>query len=168
MVEWDCLPTSLDAIVSLYALIHVPVEDHRDLIPRLSRWLTTSGYLVAIVGFQRWTGVEDYMGAPIFWDHADTDTYLAWLEHAGLEPPWHRFVPEGASGHTLILTQRHSTVAMGYGTTQSPASLPTLEGGPLAPRHPLAQQLVLRTAPRPELVEGSVNRRRLPAPEDQM
>jgi hypothetical protein len=46
------------------------------------------------------------MGAPMFWDHADTDTYLAWLAQAGLEPLWHRYVPEGASGHTLLLAQR--------------------------------------------------------------
>jgi len=61
---------------------------------------------LAIVGFQRWTGVEDYMGAPMFWDHADTDTYVAWLGQAGLPPVWHRFIPEGASGHTLVLAQR--------------------------------------------------------------
>jgi 2-polyprenyl-3-methyl-5-hydroxy-6-metoxy-1,4-benzoquinol methylase len=107
MVEWDCVPNSFHAIVSLYALIHVPLEDQRDLIPRLARWLTTGGRLLAIVGFQRWTGVEDYMGAPMFWDHADTDTYLAWLGQAGLELLWHRYVPEGASGHTLIMAERH-------------------------------------------------------------
>jgi SAM-dependent methyltransferase len=107
MVEWNCAPNTFDAIVSLYALIHVPLEDQRDLIPRLARWLTPSGYLLAIVGFQRWTGVEDYLGAPMFWDHAATDTYLAWLGEAGLDPLWHRYVPEGASGHTLVLAQRH-------------------------------------------------------------
>jgi 2-polyprenyl-3-methyl-5-hydroxy-6-metoxy-1,4-benzoquinol methylase len=106
MVEWDCLPNSFDAIVSFYALIHVPLQDQQALIPRLASWVTTSGYLMAIVGAQRWTGVEDYMGAPMFWDHADTDTYLAWLAQAGLEPLWHRYVPEGASGHTLLLAQR--------------------------------------------------------------
>jgi len=106
MVEWDCPPDSFDAVVSFYALIHVPLEDQRHLIPRLARWLTPGGYVLAIVGFQRWTGVEDYMGAPMFWDHADTDTYVAWMGQAGLRPVWHRFIPEGASGHTLVLAQR--------------------------------------------------------------
>jgi hypothetical protein len=41
----------------------------------------------------------------MFWDHADTATYLRWLEAAGLAPIWHRFVPEGDSGHTLILAR---------------------------------------------------------------
>jgi 2-polyprenyl-3-methyl-5-hydroxy-6-metoxy-1,4-benzoquinol methylase len=106
MVTWDCPPGSFDAIVSFYALIHVPLEDQRQIIPRLAKWLTAGGLLMAIVGSEWWSGVEDYMGAPMFWDHADTDTYLAWLRDAGLEPMWHRYIPEGASGHTLTLAQR--------------------------------------------------------------
>ena len=106
MVAWDCPPAHFDAIISLYALIHVPLEDQRQLIPRVATWLTPGGFLMAIVGAERWTGVEDYMGAPMFWDHADTETYLAWLRDAGVAALWHRYVPEGSSGHTLILAQR--------------------------------------------------------------
>jgi SAM-dependent methyltransferase len=105
MATWDCGPATFDAVVSLYALIHVPLHDQRTLFPRLARWLTPGGYLLAIVGHERWTGVEDYMGAPMFWDHADAATYLDWLERAGLAVRWHRYVPEGASGHTLVLAQ---------------------------------------------------------------
>ncbi|TMD08873.1 MAG: hypothetical protein E6J02_03910 [Chloroflexi bacterium] len=31
--------------------------------------------------------------------------YLDWLSQAGLDPSWHRFVPEGTGGHTLVLAQ---------------------------------------------------------------
>jgi cyclopropane fatty-acyl-phospholipid synthase-like methyltransferase len=105
MTTWESGPAAFDAIVSLYALIHVPLQDQRELIPRLARWLTPGGYLLAIVGHEQWTGVENYMGAPMFWDHADTATYLDWLEGAGFAVMWHRYVPEGASGHTLVLAQ---------------------------------------------------------------
>jgi cyclopropane fatty-acyl-phospholipid synthase-like methyltransferase len=105
MVAWDSGPATFDAAVSLYALIHVPLNDQRELIPRLAHWLAPGGYLLAIVGHEKWTGVADYMGAPMFWDHADTDTYLAWLQGAGLAVLWHRYIPEGASGHTLLLAQ---------------------------------------------------------------
>ena len=106
MATWDTARASFDAVVSFYALIHLPLDDQRQLIPRLVRWLTTGGYLLAIVGHERWTGVQDYLSAPMFWDHADTATYLAWTQAAGLDPLWHRYIPEGASGHSLILTQR--------------------------------------------------------------
>jgi cyclopropane fatty-acyl-phospholipid synthase-like methyltransferase len=105
MVTWDALPGSLDAVVSLYALIHVPLEDQRALFPRVRRWLSEGGYFLAIVGAERWSGVEEYFGTEMFWDHGDTQTYLTWLEQAGVLPQWHRFIPEGNSGHTLVLAR---------------------------------------------------------------
>jgi cyclopropane fatty-acyl-phospholipid synthase-like methyltransferase len=50
MATWEPAPGVFDAIVSLYALIHVPIADQRTLIPRLAHWLTPGGYLLAIVG----------------------------------------------------------------------------------------------------------------------
>jgi SAM-dependent methyltransferase len=105
MALWDSEPASFEAIVTLYALIHVPLADQRRLIPRLRYWLVPGGYLLAIVGHERWTGIEDYYGVPMFWDHADTATYLDWLEGAGFRPLWHRFIPEGPGGHTLVLAR---------------------------------------------------------------
>jgi cyclopropane fatty-acyl-phospholipid synthase-like methyltransferase len=98
-------PRSVDAVVSFYALIHVPLEDQQALFPRIRSWLRGGGYLLATTGADRWTGIENYLGAPMFWDHADTATYLQWLTAAGLEPVWHRYVPEGHSGHSLILAR---------------------------------------------------------------
>jgi cyclopropane fatty-acyl-phospholipid synthase-like methyltransferase len=105
MAAWDCDPASFEAIVSLYALIHVPLEDQRRLIPRMGRWLVPGGFLLAIVGHDRFTGTDEYLGAQMFWDHADTATYLQWLSDAGLNVIWNRFIPEGSSGHTLVLAQ---------------------------------------------------------------
>lgn len=105
MVTWAPADASFDAIVCLYALIHVPLEDQRSLLARMRRWLTDGGYLLGIVGAERWTGIEQYMGAEMFWDHEGPDAYLDWFADAGLEPQWTRFVPEGAAGHTLILAR---------------------------------------------------------------
>ena len=98
-------PASLDAVVSFYALIHVPLRDQQVLFPRIRRWLRPGGYLLAITGARRWTGTERYLGADMFWDHADTATYLRWLQAARLAPIWHRYIPEGNSGHSLILSR---------------------------------------------------------------
>lgn len=98
-------PASLDAVTSFYALIHVPLADQRLLFPRIRNWLRPGGYLLAIVGAERWTGTEDYLGAQMFWDHADTASYLDWLAAERLEPVWDRFIPEGNGGHSLILAR---------------------------------------------------------------
>jgi hypothetical protein len=77
-------PASVDAVVSFYALIHVPLADQQALFPRIRGWLHNGGHFLATVGANRWTGTEDYLGAPMFWDHADTGTYLRWLQAAGM------------------------------------------------------------------------------------
>ena len=105
LTAMDFPPAAFEAVVSFYALIHVPLPDQQALFPRIRSWLRPGGYLLAIVGSRRWTGTEHYLGADMFWDHADTDTYLHWLTTANLSPRWHRFIPEGDSGHSLILAQ---------------------------------------------------------------
>ncbi|HEY6312021.1 MAG TPA: class I SAM-dependent methyltransferase, partial [Streptosporangiaceae bacterium] len=98
-------PASLDAVVSFYALIHLPLADQRALFPRIRDWLVPAGLFLATAGAQPWTGTEDFLGADMFWEHAGTPSYLNWLEQARLTPLWDRFVPEGPSGHSLILAR---------------------------------------------------------------
>jgi SAM-dependent methyltransferase len=105
MTALSLRPASTDAVVSFYALIHVPVADQQALFPRIRDWLRPGGYFLAIVGAGRWTGTERYLGADMFWDHADTGTYLRWFQAARLRPLWHRHIPEGESGHSLILAR---------------------------------------------------------------
>ena len=105
MATLSFAPASLDAVVSFYALIHVPLADQRTLFPRIRRWLRPDGLFLAIVGAQPWTGTEQFLGADMFWEHAGVDSYRSWLADAGLIPLWDRFVPEGNSGHSLILAR---------------------------------------------------------------
>ena len=105
MATWEHEPASFDAVVCFYALIHVPLQDQLNLLPKIRRWLRPAGYLLALVGAERWTGIEEYLGSAMFWDHADRETYLAWLTEAGLAPLWDRFVPAGSVGHTLVLAR---------------------------------------------------------------
>ncbi len=105
MTELALRPGSLDAVVSFYALIHVPLADQRELFPRIRAWLRPGGLLLAVTGAERWSGTGSYLGAGMFWDHADTATYLGWLEAARLTPVWDRYIPEGDGGHSLILAR---------------------------------------------------------------
>ena len=109
IVDFVLEPESFEAIVSLYALIHIPLEDQRDLLSRVFAALCPGGLFLAIVGHEQWTGVEDYLGAPMFWEHADAETNLAWLLQEGFDVLWHRYVPEGHVGHTLVLARRPDT-----------------------------------------------------------
>ncbi|MDQ6714290.1 MAG: class I SAM-dependent methyltransferase [Candidatus Dormibacteraeota bacterium] len=95
------------AVVCFYAIIHVPVDEQPAILKNIHRWLKPGGYLLGTVGTSAWTGTEnDWHGAPMYWSHADRATYMAWLEETGFEVLWTRFIPEGTSGHTLILGKR--------------------------------------------------------------
>ena len=103
MAEFQLCPASVDAVTAFYSLIHLPLADQRALLPRIRAWLRPGGRLLAVVGAARWTGTEPYLGADMFWDHADTQAYVQWFRESRLVPVWHRFIPEGNTGHVLIL-----------------------------------------------------------------
>jgi SAM-dependent methyltransferase len=107
MTELQLPEASLDAVVALYSIIHVPVAEQPTLFGSIHRWLRPGGMLLAIVGATEGTGSEDdWLGAPMYWSHADRDTYLTWLSEIGFELRWHRFVPEEEGGHTLLLVRK--------------------------------------------------------------
>ena len=105
MTAFSLRPASVDAAVSFYAVIHLPLADQQALFPRVRAWIRPGGYFLAIVGASRWAGTEQYLGTRMFWDHADTATYLRWFKAARLTPIWDRYIPEGDGGHSLILAQ---------------------------------------------------------------
>ncbi|MBM7494957.1 SAM-dependent methyltransferase [Micromonospora luteifusca] len=105
----DLPPASFDAVVCLYAFIHMPLAGQPPLITSIARWLRPGGWLLATVGHSAWTGTEDDWlggGAAMWWSHADASTYRSWLQQAGLTITAEDFIPEGTSGHTLFWAQR--------------------------------------------------------------
>lgn len=97
-------PQTFAAIVSLYALIHLPLVEHRPMLEHCFAWLQPGGVFLATVGHRAWTGcADDWHGAPMYWSHADEQTYLRWLGEIGFAVQWTRFIPEGDGGHTLVL-----------------------------------------------------------------
>jgi 2-polyprenyl-3-methyl-5-hydroxy-6-metoxy-1,4-benzoquinol methylase len=101
---------SFAAIVSFYAIIHVPLAEQPALFAQIHEWLRPNGYLMVTVGATAWTGTEenwlDVGNATMYWSHADSLTYQQWLTDLGFTIHKTRFIPEGAGGHTLLLAQR--------------------------------------------------------------
>ncbi len=106
MATVDFPRESFAAIVSFYAIIHLPLAEQPDLFANFRRWLRPGGYLMLILGRDAWTGTELYLGAQMYWSHADTKTYVSWLGGLGFRVLSTRFIPEGDGGHTLLLAQR--------------------------------------------------------------
>jgi SAM-dependent methyltransferase len=101
--------SSFDAVVSLYAVIHMPLDEQPSLLGRIGRWLRPGGWLLATTGHSAWTGAEDHwLGgeAPMWWSHADATTYRDWIEQAGLSVVAQEVISEGDAVHALFWAHR--------------------------------------------------------------
>jgi SAM-dependent methyltransferase len=103
---------AFDAIVFLYAIIHLPLDQQPIVLARLARWLRPGGTLLLTAGLDAWTGSEaGWLGTDttMWWSHADAATYRCWLHEAGFVIDEESIVPEGDSGHALFWTRRPTT-----------------------------------------------------------
>ena len=107
--QLDLPAASLDAVVCLYTLIHIPLADQPKVIERIATWLRPRGWLLTTVGQDAWTGTQDnWLGGPaaMWWSQANASTYRVWFQRAGLTITSEQFVPEGTSGHALFWAQQ--------------------------------------------------------------
>lgn len=103
-------PEYFDAVVSFFAIIHVPVGEQVGLIGAIGAWLKPGGYFLASVGHKAWEGTEeDWRGVPgatMYWSHTDAATYKSWIRAAGMQIVEEGFLPEGDGGHAVLLAQK--------------------------------------------------------------
>jgi len=99
--------SSLDAVVCLYALIHVPRREQRGVIKNVANWLKPGGLLLLVVGMNageggeaNWLGVK---GADMFWAQENLTTYERWFGVEGFRIIRRRRIPEGKIAHQLYL-----------------------------------------------------------------
>ena len=103
---------SFEAIVCLYAIIHVPLDLQPALITKIAEWLRPGGWLLITAGQEAWTGSQErWLGGAksMWWSQLDAASYRHLMVIAGLEVAEQRFVPEGSSGHSLFWAHRPAT-----------------------------------------------------------
>ncbi len=107
-------PDVFDAVVSYYAIIHIPRAFHAGLLAALYRLLKPGGYAFLCLGAADLDDdIDDnYFGVRMYWSHFDAPTNLSLLCAAGFEVVWHDFIaetlgdsPPGA-GHLFVLARK--------------------------------------------------------------
>ncbi len=102
---------SFDAVVSFYAIIHVPRVDHPTVFAEVRRVLRPGGLALLCVGaadLPEDYDPESWLGAPMYWSHYDAATNRELIGAAGLEIVEDRTIPDpmGHSGHLFVLARR--------------------------------------------------------------
>lgn len=100
---------SLDGLIALYSIIHVPFEEQARLFQNIYSWLKPGAVFMSVVGAGKWTGTaNDWIlpGATMYWSHGDGDDYQVIAKSIGYSIVDRYFVPEGDVGHTYLLLKR--------------------------------------------------------------
>lgn len=111
--EMSSLPVTsrtLDALVSYYAIIHVPREDHAAVFDEFRRVLRSEGWALVCVGSNdnpEDHDAQSWLGTPMYWSHFDAETTLALVTGAGFrtEATWEIPDPMDHGSHHFVLAQ---------------------------------------------------------------
>lgn len=99
----------VDAVVSFYAIFHLPRESHESLFRTIHTFLAPGGYLLVTMGSSEWEGSEsDFFGAPMWWSHYGPDENRAIIHRAGFEILLDEIDESGHERHQVILAQKSS------------------------------------------------------------
>ena len=102
---------TFDALVSYYALIHVPRDEHATALDEFRRVLRPGGLALLSMGVndnpddidQDWLGA----GAPMYWSHYGHAVNLGLVQAAGFAIVWERLIAEdaefGGGRHLVVL-----------------------------------------------------------------
>ena len=88
VMETEFPAGSFDAIVSFYAIFHIPRQEHQDLFHRFAQWLRPGGLLLFTVArYDDGPGYteDDFFGETMYWSNFGPSTYKKFLTETGFQ-----------------------------------------------------------------------------------
>ena len=102
---------TFNAIISYYAIIHIPREEHTKLLTNFYRILKPEGF--ALLCFHQnddpGSYEEDFFGAKMYWSGFDWKTNIEMLKIIGFNIVWYDLVSDSLSedsGHLFVIVQK--------------------------------------------------------------
>ncbi len=86
MTTVDFPHATVDLVTAFYSVIHVPRQEHANLLRRIVGWLVPGGILILTMGAHEDEGMaKDWLGAPMFWSSWGTQKNKDLITQAGFE-----------------------------------------------------------------------------------
>lgn len=105
---------TFDAVVSYYAIIHIPRVEHAGILAAFHHLLRPGGLAFLCLGAMDNDDDydDDYYGVRMYWSHYDAPTYLDMLRRAGFIIEWWAIISDSlggeaaTGGHLFVLARK--------------------------------------------------------------
>jgi len=99
--------SSFDAVISFYAIFHLPREEHVSVLKNIYSFLKPGGFLLITMGSSDWEGTEkDFHGVKMFWSHYGREKNLELIKSAGFNIITEEIDTSGGEKHLVILATK--------------------------------------------------------------
>jgi ubiquinone/menaquinone biosynthesis C-methylase UbiE len=102
--------SAFDAVVSYYSIIHVPRDEHPELLHNIHRILKQGGLALLCLGAGDLPmDKSTYMNVPMYWSHHDKEANLRMLKERKFSVLWSEIVQDPidpASSHLFVLAKK--------------------------------------------------------------
>ncbi len=97
---------SFDAVVSFYAIFHIPRKGHLDLFKKIFKTLKPDGLFLTTLGTDDWEGSEEFHGVTMHWSQYNKDKNLELIKKAGFEIVKAEIDESGGEHHFVVLAKK--------------------------------------------------------------
>jgi cyclopropane fatty-acyl-phospholipid synthase-like methyltransferase len=107
MTELKFEDYQVDAVVSFYAIFHIPREKHFELMKKFYSFLPKGGLLLITMGSDDWVGSEnDFHGAKMYWSQYDSKKNSELVSQAGFTIVIDEIDHSGNENHQVLLARK--------------------------------------------------------------
>lgn len=97
----------VDAVVSLYTIIHLPRETHVGLFKKINTFLPPGGLILVTMGYSEWEGIDNFYGVKMYFSHFGHETNKSIIEKAGFEIILNEIDTSQKEKHQFILARKN-------------------------------------------------------------
>lgn len=97
---------SVDAVISFYAIFHIPRDRHRQLVTTIYSFLPNGGYILITMGASEWEGKENFHGVEMYWSHYNEEKNKKIIQNSGFEILLNEIDTSGGEKHQVIIAKK--------------------------------------------------------------
>jgi len=97
---------TVNAVVSFYAIFHIPRERHSDILKKIYSFLPIGGLILITMGASEWEGIEEFHGTKMFWSHYGPEKNTQLITDTGFEILSNEVDNSSGEKHLIILARK--------------------------------------------------------------